>query len=76
MHMSVTHISFAESLRSGQVNKIELRESVVGRGECSRPRLHVHGEDAVRARRVLIEGVLPNHAISLTLGSKVMCVCI
>ena len=37
----------------------------------------MHREDAVRARRVLIEGVLPNHTISLTLGNMiVVCVCL
>ena len=70
VYARVTHVSFAESLWAGQVNKVELRESVVGGGEGSRPRLNVHREDAVRAGGVLIEGVLPNHTISLTLHGK------
>ena len=65
--MNCTHVSFAESLRSSQINKIELGESVVWSREGSRPRLNMDGEDTVRVRQVLIEGVLLYDTVSLTL---------
>ena len=52
---TLTHISFTESLGSSKVDKVQLGDGIVGRGEGSRPRLDVYGEDAVRTRRVLIE---------------------
>ena len=74
MYSHATHISFAEPFRSSQINKIELGESVVWSGEGSRSRLNMDGENTVRARRVLIEGVLPYDTISLTLGNQIKCV--